>query len=92
LIQPAAGTWTGIYSRCAQVNKSTKEVQGDGCVDSILFGDGQPLPADMIMVSAGIRPRDDLARACKLKIAQRGGVVVTSFPTSGATARVTRNG
>ena len=30
----------------------------------------------MIVVSAGIKPRDDLARACGLTVGQRGGVVV----------------
>src|SRR5262249_51993769 len=30
----------------------------------------------MIVVSAGIKPRDDLARACGLMVGQRGGVVV----------------
>ena len=30
----------------------------------------------MIIVSAGIRPRDDLARACGLEVGERGGVVV----------------
>ena len=30
----------------------------------------------MVVVSAGIRPRDELARACGLKVGERGGVVV----------------
>ena len=30
----------------------------------------------MVVISAGIRPRDELARACGLEIAPRGGVVV----------------
>jgi nitrite reductase (NADH) large subunit len=30
----------------------------------------------MVVVSAGIKPRDDLARACGLMVGQRGGVVV----------------
>ena len=34
------------------------------------------LDVDMIIVSAGIRPRDDLARACGLEVGERGGMVV----------------
>ena len=30
----------------------------------------------MIIVSAGIRPRDELARSCGLDVGERGGVVV----------------
>ncbi len=58
------------------LNKATKEVLGNGCVEGLVFQDGQTLPVEMIIVSAGIRPRDDLARACGLEVGQRGGVVV----------------
>ena len=34
------------------------------------------LDVDMIVVSAGIRPRDELARACGLTVGERGGIVV----------------
>ncbi len=34
------------------------------------------LPADMIVVSAGIRPRDELARAAGIAVGERGGIVV----------------
>ncbi len=38
---------------------------------------GEPLVADMIVMTAGIRPRDELARACGLAVASgRGGIVV----------------
>jgi nitrite reductase (NADH) large subunit len=33
-------------------------------------------PADIVVFAAGIRPRDDLARACGLAVGPRGGVVV----------------
>ena len=58
------------------LNKATKEVQGNGCVERMEFGDGESLDVDMIIVSAGIRPRDELARECGLEIGERGGVVV----------------
>ncbi|HVM53587.1 MAG TPA: nitrite reductase large subunit NirB [Acidimicrobiales bacterium] len=38
--------------------------------------DGPPIPADIVVFSAGIRPRDELARNAGLEVGQRGGVVV----------------
>ena len=58
------------------LNKATKEVTGDGCVEGMRFADGDSLDVEMIIVSAGIRPRDELARNCKLDVGERGGVVV----------------
>src|SRR3546814_10989868 len=40
------------------------------------FADGSELETDMIVFSAGIRPRDDLARAAGLAVGERGGIVV----------------
>src|SRR5206468_9080129 len=58
------------------LNKNTKEVLGNGKVEGMAFADGAQLDVKMIVVSAGIKPRDDLARACGLMVGQRGGVVV----------------
>jgi nitrite reductase (NADH) large subunit len=44
----------------------------------MVFADGSHLEADMIVFSAGIRPRDELARQCVLAIGPRGGVVIDS--------------
>ncbi|MFM2311762.1 MAG: hypothetical protein RLZZ04_1038 [Cyanobacteriota bacterium] len=40
------------------------------------FADGEELTTDMIVFSAGIRPRDQLARECGLNVGERGGIVV----------------
>ena len=40
------------------------------------FADSEPLPVDMVVFSAGIRPRDELARLCGLEVGERGGIVV----------------
>jgi nitrite reductase (NADH) large subunit len=42
----------------------------------LVFADGTWLETDMIVFSAGIRPRDELARDCGLAIGVRGGIVV----------------
>src|SRR4029434_193342 len=44
------------------LNKNTKEILGNGKVEGMAFADGTELPVKMIVVSAGIKPRDDLAR------------------------------
>jgi nitrite reductase (NADH) large subunit len=50
----------------------------DGRVAGLTFG-GDSLPhldADLVVFAAGIRPRDDLARAARLDVGERGGVVI----------------
>jgi nitrite reductase (NADH) large subunit len=42
----------------------------------MVFADGTHLETDMIVFSAGIRPRDEIARQCALAIGPRGGVAV----------------
>lgn len=58
------------------LNKQTREIHGNPHVERIEFEDGGFLDVDMIIVSAGIRPRDELARDCELEVGPRGGVVV----------------
>ncbi len=60
-------------------SKSTTEIVrgggGAGRVEGLTFADGAPLATDMVVFSAGIRPRDELARAAGLDIGERGGVL-----------------
>jgi NAD(P)H-dependent nitrite reductase large subunit/NAD(P)H-dependent nitrite reductase small subunit len=58
------------------LNKGTKEVLGQKEVEGLLFSDGQRLDVEMIIVSAGIRPRDELAKQAGLACGERGGVLV----------------
>lgn len=58
------------------LRKATQQVSGNGKVRGMVFADGGKLDTDMIIVSAGIRPRDELARACGLEVGPRGGVAV----------------
>ncbi|MDM0014538.1 nitrite reductase large subunit NirB [Variovorax sp. J22P168] len=44
----------------------------------MVFADGTHLETDMIVFSAGIRPRDELARQCVLAVGPRGGVAIDS--------------
>lgn len=58
-------------------SKSTTEiVNEDGKVTKMLFADGSELATDMIVFSAGIRPRDEIARDCGIAVGERGGIVI----------------
>ena len=46
---------------------------------SLEFRNGTPLNIDMIVIAAGIRPRDELARECGLEVDARGGIVVNNY-------------
>lgn len=54
------------------------ELQGNR-VYKMTFADGTELQTDMIVFSAGIRPRDDIARSCGLAVGDRGGIVINQF-------------
>jgi nitrite reductase (NADH) large subunit len=58
------------------LNKITEEFLGNGKVEGIRFQDGSTLDVGMIIISAGISPRDDLARSCGLEVGARGGVSI----------------
>ncbi|MEQ1439085.1 nitrite reductase large subunit NirB [Fontimonas sp. SYSU GA230001] len=60
--------------------KNTVEiVDGDSCRHRMKFADGSALETDMIVFSAGIRPRDELARSSELGVGPRGGIVIDNF-------------
>lgn len=59
------------------LEKSTVEIEAvDNRVHRMKFADDTELQTDMIVFSAGIRPRDDIARECGLEVGERGGIVV----------------
>ena len=60
------------------LSKATEKVLGNGAVEGMKFADGEQLDVDMIIVSAGIRPRDELAKESGLELGQRGGIQVNS--------------
>ncbi|TQS29790.1 nitrite reductase large subunit [Microbispora sp. KK1-11] len=52
------------------------EAGQDGRVAALVKPDGEAIDAQVVVFSAGIRPRDELARACGLEVGERGGIVV----------------
>ena len=49
---------------------------GDAARYRMEFADGDKLETDLVVFSAGIRPRDELARDCGLAVGERGGIVI----------------
>lgn len=48
----------------------------DGAVAALELSDGGAIDAELVVVAAGIRPRDQLARDAELPLGPRGGVLV----------------
>lgn len=62
-----------VHTSCAVTEVLT---DGGGRVAGLRFDGGEDLSADLVVFSAGIRPRDELARAAGLEMGERGGVIV----------------
>src|SRR5687768_13439245 len=58
------------------IGKSTTCVEGNGKIEALRFADGTMLDIEMMVISAGIRPRDELARSSGLNVHAKGGVMV----------------
>jgi nitrite reductase (NADH) large subunit len=61
------------------LNKNTQSIEGEDAIDSMLFSDGQILEVDMLVISAGIKPRDELANNFEIATGPRGGILVNDF-------------
>ncbi|HZA09330.1 nitrite reductase large subunit NirB [Mycobacterium sp.] len=54
---------------------STTAIENAGNGLRVTLSDGQAIDAAVLVFSAGVRPRDELARSCGLEVAERGGVL-----------------
>ncbi|MFT4022108.1 MAG: nitrite reductase large subunit NirB, partial [Acinetobacter sp.] len=60
--------------------KATQCIEdGENSVHVMKFADGSQLETDIVLFSAGIRPRDELARASGLAVGERGGIVINDY-------------
>ena len=60
------------------LNKSTQYIAGDDAITGMMFEGENLLKVDMLVISAGIKPRDELGRASGLEVGVRGGIVVNN--------------
>lgn len=56
--------------------ETRKIIAGETSRYRMAFTDGSHLETDLILFSAGIRPRDQLAKECGLEVGPRGGIVI----------------
>ncbi|EPQ9985396.1 nitrite reductase large subunit NirB [Vibrio vulnificus] len=63
-----------------------KIIDGETAYHRMVFKDAPPLEVDVIVFSAGIRPRDQLARDCGLELGERGGIVINNACQTSDTA------
>ena len=58
-------------------HKNTTRIEkGKEHAMTMQFADGESLDTDIILFSAGIRPRDDIAKEAELALGPRGGIVI----------------
>ena len=60
------------------LSKATNQILGDKAITGMEFGEDDVLDVDMLIISAGIRPRDELGKSCDLEMGVRGGIVVNN--------------
>ena len=64
----------GSSSEEHEGNRRRRTIAGN----RLVFADGTTLETDIVVFSAGIRPRDELARAAGLAVGERGGIRINS--------------
>jgi len=57
-------------------------IEGGAEVSGVKCGDGSVLPADLVIIGAGVLPNIELAEAAGLKVEPGGGVIVDEFATT----------
>lgn len=57
-------------------NTNTSQILGDDAITGMQFANESKIDVDMLVISAGIKPRDELAKLSGLTVGQRGGIVV----------------
>jgi nitrite reductase (NADH) large subunit len=57
-------------------SRAATNILGGDRAEGLAFKDGETLDCDLIVISAGIRPRDELAREAGLALGERGGILV----------------
>jgi nitrite reductase (NADH) large subunit len=57
-------------------SKNTTSILGEDSINGMQFSDDTKIDVDMLVISAGIKPRDELAKQSGLEVGPRGGIVV----------------
>ena len=60
-------------------SKNTTAITGEDCITGMRFNDDTHIDVDMLVISAGIKPRDELAKQSGLETGPRGGIAVNDL-------------
>lgn len=58
---------------------NTRKILGEESISGMEFADGSVLDVDILVISAGIKPRGELAVDCDLETGTNGGIVVNNY-------------
>lgn len=61
------------------LEQTVASFQRDGKDLKVIFQDGHSIPADIVILSIGVRPETTLARAAQLTIGESGGIAVNKY-------------
>lgn len=61
------------------LSKNAQEITGNASISGMTFADGSKLDVDMLVISAGIKPRDEIAKLAGLEVGSRGGIIVNDY-------------
>ncbi|WP_281276090.1 nitrite reductase large subunit NirB [Saccharopolyspora antimicrobica] len=73
------GRLVGDLGLTVHCGAATKSIDGDGRVRGVTLADGTLIGTELVVFSAGVRPRDELAGIAGLERAERGGILVDEF-------------
>ena len=60
-------------------NKNTSDIEGDHAIKRLKFSDDSSLETDILIISAGIKPRDEIAKLAGIETGARGGIKVNDY-------------
>ncbi len=60
------------------LGESVKSIEGNGMVSAVVT-EYNRIPADLVVIGAGVRPNDELAREAGLACAPKGGIIINSY-------------
>lgn len=71
---PAAGVCPAVLA--SETTEALDPARASHAVGRVVLSDDRELPADVVVFSTGIRPRDRIARESGLATGERGGIVI----------------
>jgi nitrite reductase (NADH) large subunit len=66
----------GVHVHTGRSTRAIADCPTHAAGHALQFADGTALETDIVVFSAGIRPRDELARQSGLQVGERGGIII----------------